>query len=391
MALKFKKEIIQITALIIIAGAISWFSDNFIYDKPLAQAQGQLIDLAFKTATAIPVQPHIKDRSKAQQEVVRVAIELDQPGLAVRYIEQIEGWRRGAAYGDLAQYFAKKGDANKVEKYLKLAQQIAAKIEDWHRGVIEERIDRVRVYLKQGEKSDSSFSIMAQSKELWDKQFHEKIKELDDIVKIGEFDGVLGAEWSFVYLYELDFDHIERRQILEDKVKSSWEKLPLIIRIELLSKMAEVALDHKDSAKSLQLVNDAQLILDGAEWPAEYQVTLMAKLAKSRVRAGDTQKAARDMDAALVLFNSNREFIIDIYRADTLTPVAEAYHAAGKDDTALEVYKKAMQESIVNPNSRPRAQNLASTCLSMALNGITPDDELWGQIHTTHQGLKDPW
>src|SRR5690349_8888326 len=73
-------------------------------DKQIAGFQTKLLDLAFKTATAIPVNPHIKDRSKAQEAVVKACLELNQPARALTYIEQIEGWQQGSCYADLAFY-----------------------------------------------------------------------------------------------------------------------------------------------------------------------------------------------------------------------------------------------------------------------------------------------
>ena len=71
-------------------------------DKPLAVYQSELLDHAFETAAAIPVKPHIKDRSRAQEKVVEVSLELDQPLRALSLIERIDNWRRGSGYCDLA-------------------------------------------------------------------------------------------------------------------------------------------------------------------------------------------------------------------------------------------------------------------------------------------------
>jgi hypothetical protein len=99
-----------------------------------------LLDLAFKTATAIPIRPHIKDRSRAQESVVAVSLDLGQPQRAQHYIKQIDNWRRGAGYADLAFYCAQHGKTNEAQHYLDLASQSTRdpKVEDWRR-------DRIRV------------------------------------------------------------------------------------------------------------------------------------------------------------------------------------------------------------------------------------------------------
>src|SRR3972149_726212 len=78
-------------------------------DKPLAVYQNELLGHAFETAAAIPVKPHIKDRSRAQEKVVAASLELDQPLRAQMLIEKIDNWRRGSGYCDIAFYCARQG------------------------------------------------------------------------------------------------------------------------------------------------------------------------------------------------------------------------------------------------------------------------------------------
>jgi len=47
-----------------------------LVDRPIAAFQRNLLDLAFATATAIPIRPHIKDRSRAQEAVVAVSLDV---------------------------------------------------------------------------------------------------------------------------------------------------------------------------------------------------------------------------------------------------------------------------------------------------------------------------
>ena len=50
-----------------------------IADSPLAEYQKELLDLAFDTASTFPTVPHVKNRARAQGEVVQACFELDQP------------------------------------------------------------------------------------------------------------------------------------------------------------------------------------------------------------------------------------------------------------------------------------------------------------------------
>src|SRR5262245_55668849 len=116
-------------------------------DAPVAAFQNELLDIAFKVATAIPVDPHIKDRSRAQEAVVSACLELKQPQRALEYIKKIEDWRQGAAYADLAFYYAQHGKTDQLERYLDRAGEIANDAEDWRRDRIKVKIARVHALL----------------------------------------------------------------------------------------------------------------------------------------------------------------------------------------------------------------------------------------------------
>jgi len=82
---------------------------------------------------------------------------------------------------------------------------------------------------------------------------------------------------------------------------------------------------------------------------------------------------------------------VDIYRAETLCPLAEAYRTLGDAASALAVYKRAVEEATVNPNSRPRAEDLSAICCSLAKHEVEPDLELWARLTKVHDGLGEPW
>jgi hypothetical protein len=46
---------------------------------------------------------------------------------------------------------------------------------------------------------------------------------------------------------------------------------------------------------------------------------------------------------------------------------------------------------VKNPNSRPRAEDLVATCLSMVLCGFEPPAELAERMQVVARGLGDPW
>ncbi len=370
-------------------------------DKPLAVYQNELLDHAFETAAAIPVKPHIKDRSRAQEKVVAASLELDQPLRAHSLIERIDNWRRGSGYCDLAFYCARNGYTDEAQQYLNLAVQISESAEDWRRDQIRVKIANTYVWLGQTIQADQietgvvdpELGKVAGVKAMiaGEDYFDEQMNALDALIAPGNFDIVENALKAYTNLFNRFYDDAWRRSLAEEKIKTSWGKLPIFKRIELLTEMAGFALDHADQAKALEMINEAQIFMDSAQWRPEHRIPMISELVKLRLRAGDRQKARTDADALLALFDSQRDKIVNIYRAGALRPIAEAYQSMGDTAAALAVYKRVVEEGVENPNSRPRAEDLSATCLSMAMHGIEPDAELWTKIRQINEGLGDPW
>jgi hypothetical protein len=221
--------------------------------------------------------------------------------------------------------------------------------------------------------------------------FEERTRKLDEQIAIGSLDITKNAVGAYAEFFDRFYDDARRRAQVEEKVKAAWGDLPVFIRIEVLMGLAESALAHADPVKALELVNEAQLYLDEGRWPLQHLLPRQAKLAALRFRAGDADRARADADAALAMFRADGDKIVDIYRAASLCPLAEAYQLMGDTASALVVYRLAVEEGAHNPNSRPRAEDLSATCCSMALSGVEPDAELWSRVRQIGATLGHPW
>ena len=102
-----------------------------------------------RIATKIPVNPHLRDRSRAQGSVVTACLDLNQPKRAVVYIEKIDDWMRGLEYAELAFYCVRHGDTDNVQHYLNLAGKAADEAEDWRRDKIHVTMARTQAWLGQ--------------------------------------------------------------------------------------------------------------------------------------------------------------------------------------------------------------------------------------------------
>jgi hypothetical protein len=63
----------------------------------------------------------------------------------------------------------------------------------------------------------------------------------------------------------------------------------------------------------------------------------------------------------------------------------------GDEARALSFWMQAAEAGVENPNSRPRADDLAATCMSMVKAKVAPDEKLWLRLRAIASGLGEPW
>lgn len=370
-------------------------------DKPISDTQKKLLDVAFETASLMPHDPHIKDRSRLQEQVVMTCLKLDQPQKARRYIKEIDSWRRNLCYAQLALYCAENKKAKEAEYFLKITSDFPEVSQEWHLNRIKARMSKAYRQLNQSAKAkklsaqteeNDETKVYKATESFYDEDtFQSQISYLDGIVKTQDFDLTRAALNLYAKLYNDIFSDQTKRAIVEGKVKSSWEAVPTTIRMNTLIEMAEYALEHSDQSTALHLIDEADGFFGKTNFPTDIYIFMKGKISGLRFKAGDVEGAQSDAEEVLTYFDDNYKKITDIYRAGTLRPLAESFYSMGNTEKALSVYKRAVEEGIVNPNSRPRAEDLSATCCSMALIGFEPDTELWARIHQIKEGLGEPW
>ena len=371
-------------------------------DISLEAYQAELLDIAFESVSAMPAFPHIKNRSRAQEAVVQVCLELEQPKRALGYIEQIENWNQQLSYAELAFYCAENNYSKKdIEHFLDMAKQIPEDIQDWQRDRIKVNIAQTYAYIGNREKSDeyekgieisesgkvARIHAMNSSSETFDKQ----IESIDALIATEEFDIVKNAVIAYIELYKCNYEDINRREIVEEKIKASYANFPINIKIELLMELADSCLSHENTTEALRFVNEAKSIMNSASWQSRFVIPIMAQLAKLSYLSGEKETALSELQKAIDLYQENLDKIVDIYKAGVLRPIAEASVVMDDKNFTLDIYKKAIEAGVENPNSRPRAEDLSATCCSMAQNRFEPDQELLNRIKEIQGNLGDPW
>lgn len=380
-------------------------TENSCQAASIAKFQSDLLDTAFETATLIPIEPHIKTRSEWQQRVVETCLKLDQPQRAFVYIEKIDNWRRGLCYAQVAQYYAGKGCRGKAHQILKLADtEDESDLQGWRKDEVRTVIAKVHMLLGENEEvsevetglnaPETGVIGSAKAAQGDDISFEKQVEMLDGLIATGTYEAVKNALYAYTEIYRAQYHDRVKREMIGGKIRSSWKPIPIFVRFDLLNRLAGFSLENNDSDKTSEIIEEIQVFIDSYHWPLKHRILMQAKISLLSFQAGDREKAVLQADAALNQFmreQDDRLKIVNIEKAEAITPLAEVYHSMGNREKAIEVYRLAVQSAVENPNSRPRAEDLTDILCSMALHSFEPDEGLNNEILRHLSELGEPW
>jgi tetratricopeptide (TPR) repeat protein len=376
-------------------------------DADLAPFRAQLLELAFDAASAMPTKPHVKSRSQAQESVIGACLELDQPARAQAWIERIENWRRGTAWADLALHCIRKGERGAhIERFLERAYVESEAPEEeigqsWRRDRIRAKLALAHGLLGQRaesmmfraglENAEAARLAVFEAERATDEQFHALIETLDEAARIGDFSMTQYALDASAALYKRFYSNEARRTKIEERVEVYWRAAPFGLRIDVLLGFADAAYEHGDRNHALAVLAKTLEQINSARWtPMDYS-PVMGRVAAAFQAVGEPVKASECVRAAIDKFEAEREQIWNFERGAALRPIAEAQAALGDTASALATYRRAVEVGAENPNARPRAEDLAATCSSMARAAVEPDAKLFERLRAIRAGLQAPW
>ena len=376
-------------------------------DAPLRAEHAALLDLAVRAVGAMPLVPHQKNRSRLQAMLVAACLEFDLPVRAKALADQIAGWERGQGYADLAAHCVQHRIEADIDGLLAAALRIAdedgadANSQAWRRDRIRAKVAAVHLLRGQDEQaralqdglvgSEVGHLAAAKARMLDPALFEEQLRALDELLAKQDVDQATGALKMCVELFARFPEDAAKRQLLIDRVEHAFPKLPLQMRLEFVLEIADAAVACGDKQTAMPLFEHASELVQGKGWVIEDQVGLRAKVALHRARAGDAANAKTALDAVRDYYEEHREQIVDVFRGDALRPIAEGYMACGAVEDAARTYRLIVEEGVHNPNSRPRAEDLARTCASMVRSGYVPEAALAARMQKIGEGLGEPW
>lgn len=360
-----------------------------------------LLDQAMGVASSPPGKSHARVKSRLQRDVVVTAIEVGAFDAALRYADQIEDGRRAESLAMLAQALAKKGDLIRADQCVVRAVDLSAASE----GATKERIlTEVAV----------AFALMGQSDKA--RQFAGRVPQ--------ELTGRVEAEIaSQAALEELDrqcdaFDRaIQTRSLdiaysgvngyfavwqrvrgdearctrAEQAIRAAMPNFPMAFQIESLIRLSDALSAQGRQEEAVAELARARAVLMTTDFLPDTSGPIGRDIALAFDRRGDRASARQLLLDMVAAYERNPKAMVDIERADYLCPLASALAQVGDRGTAERVWSLALEAGSINPNARPRAEDLCMVMLSMARSGFEPTEGLRSTMAQIRGGLQPPW
>ncbi|QBG47225.1 hypothetical protein EGM51_07380 [Verrucomicrobia bacterium S94] len=386
----------------------------------MAPFQEQLLELAYSGVSAMPLHPHIKNRSRAQLKTAQACLKLNSPEMAERFVVDIQNWQRWMGYADIAAYYAERGMKKEAESFLakvfpalEMSEKIRSGsvalstdnplidtlVDHRYQAVLtrteevlrmnRESTESMALDLRYGEVNAASLNAEAIVTDAVDTE--DAIQRLKPLTTHQNFEIAYFGFHALVHAVDLHYDALNLNRILNEEIKPALTRVPVFMKIDLYMEFAGIAVKHNDIDAVASVLAELELMIESLKSGPRYYVTEAARVLQLMIQVGQEEKVSEEVDLLLAYYRENRGRIVNMERAARLCAVAEVYAKLGRTEKALELYLDAISEGTLNPNSRPQAEDLNRICCSLALNHIEPTDQLWERLKEMRNGLGTPW
>lgn len=372
-------------------------------DRQLEPWRRDLLELAFDSVTKMPLNPHIKNRARAQQKVVEACLELGQADLALYYIRQMPNWRRGLCYALYAQHAIDRGHTKGISDLLTRALAIGDDASQaWRRHRVRAAVGRARIALGQTERaSEIADQIDAHSEQgklaaaeaaMSDEMpYKDRVATFNRLLASPHMEVQANGVEGLMQLYDQYYEKPDRRDTLSQTLWNSFRNLPTDIGVEHLFSMAYIALAHDDREHAKSIADHLDNLFNAISIEPIYLLPLKYRLAKLYYLAGEQSDARQMMRRTMAFYNRERDDLLRTRRAGILRTAADTYLTFGDHDSTMKTYRRAVEEGSIFESSRPRATDLSETCLALALSNFKPDDDMVARLHDINTKLGSPW
>ncbi len=362
----------------------------------------ETLSLAYSIASGIPANPHGRDRAKMQALVVQTCIDLGMLEVATGYAKAISDWRRGETLALIGQQYAAKGENEKAKALAESAMLVAAGETDWRRERIAVEASKIALQLGNDAQavaqtsgvSPAELAILevARTAQVDSAKIDAQADIFDRAIATKNFDLARGAiDGYLVILSRVGKSDDARCTRAIKSLEGAIPGLPLDLQVSYSVKFAKCLFAIGQETAAAAQVKHAAKVFAATEFLPEDIAPLGVEIVRASMTLGDRDAAQAELKVLLTQFEARQSKIVDLRRARSWRSLAEAFEELGDRKSALSCYDAALEAGALNPNARPRAEDLCATCVSMARAGITPTPALRARIDATRVALVDPW
>jgi hypothetical protein len=377
------------------------------------------------TAEAIlqlPDVPHERTRNRELTKIIELLIHKKDVDTAKAYIDQITNWRAEVLKTQLACLYLELGRTQPAAALIQEVEELAETIMGLKSGTLHAtgeyasyleayddfRIDRIKVglsryYLLLDDKTQAetwSLDVLPAERAAFSRASaaaltssnYEAALTINTLLIEGEiFEGRQAGVDGLVELHSIYYADHQKRADLEQRIVSATPSMPIIFRIEWLLEMARTAFTHENETAAEEFYSEARgLLANNAQRPRLF-FPLQSSIIKTGFDIGKRSEAKDLADQMYAEFFVQEDRIYNIHRADVLCACAEAFMHIGQPEKATEAYILAMDKAVLNPNSRPRIEDLSLIVNSVSRHASEITMALNSSIQRVIASLGEPW
>lgn len=354
-----------------------------------------------QVASSLETKAHARVKARLQKDVASTAIEIGLIDVGIRDAEAIQDWRRGQALAIAAQALARKGDRASAEACVAKAVQVAASTESSKQEQLNLEIALAMAMLgnveqarQYGARAPVEFTGRVETQLVSQVSIDEVDRQCDAFDKAiasGSFDIVGSGVDGYFAVWERVRTDATRGARAEKAIRAALPALPAALQIGVHLQLADALDEVGQHQACMQELQTATTMVRGGDFLPDTLGPLARDVARARARHGDASGAREMLGEMLKRYEQAPTAMVDIERADYLRALAEALQDLGDREAAMHAWTLALEAGSVNPNARPRAEDLCLTMLSMVQSGAEPTDVIRSRMTDIQSGLKAPW
>jgi tetratricopeptide (TPR) repeat protein len=358
------------------------------------------LDWAFRFASAIDPDP--KDKARAQESVIRDLADAGELEGALRWAEQVEDWRQGVLFADLATAYAKAGRKDEAHKLVMRAEEVRGTIKGWQNPRISAHVAQAQAHLGRMEESRRiAAELIAHDGQQYlgrsvatiatalaaNGQFEQAREEL---AKLADSRDIYETWWrtaAFVSLAREESLTEKQRLDFLIEARRSADGIDGWKRAEALASIAEELVRLEETKQARKTLREADELILPLSDKLSVKALLLTSLARPWAKAGDADHARELLARAEPLVVN----ALNIDQPAVWAAIAGGYTVSGDGREAARVYGTALDAAGSLVNARPRALAVVTICRSMGRHGVTVDAATEARLQELFDGLRKPW